>query len=174
VRTVHAGRPKVEASALVREARVRAGMTQAELAVRANVTQSVISTYENGRRDPSLAMLQRLLAAAGFVASMDLLPCDSSPTLRSRIDRHRAEIVRGCAALGGRNLLLVGEVARGEEHDTSVVELLVDLDDERGVFALMQMQDLVERSIGGSAAVSTIDAYDPWDRASLMRGAVRL
>ena len=43
------------AGTLLREARRRAVMTQAELAQRAGITQSVISAYESHRREPSLA-----------------------------------------------------------------------------------------------------------------------
>lgn len=40
-------------------------MTQAELARRAGTSQPVISAYEHGRRDPSVATLARLIEAAG-------------------------------------------------------------------------------------------------------------
>ena len=53
------------AAHLLRAARVRAGLTQAELARRAGTSQPVISAYEHGRRDPSVQTLARLLAAAG-------------------------------------------------------------------------------------------------------------
>jgi transcriptional regulator with XRE-family HTH domain len=54
------------AGALLRSARRRAGLTQAELADRADVPRSVLSAYENGRRQPSVAMLARLAAAGGL------------------------------------------------------------------------------------------------------------
>lgn len=51
---------------LVREARTRAGFTQAELARRAGVPQSTIGRIESGARTPSTALLERLVRAAGF------------------------------------------------------------------------------------------------------------
>jgi len=51
---------------LLRDARRRCGLTQAELARRAGVTQSVISAYESGARQPSLPTLARLVAAIGL------------------------------------------------------------------------------------------------------------
>ena len=39
---------------LIRAARRRAGLTQAELARRAGTSQPVVSAYEHGRRDPSV------------------------------------------------------------------------------------------------------------------------
>ena len=50
---------------LLREARRRKGLSQAELATLAGTSQPVISAYENGRRDPTFRTLRRLVAAAG-------------------------------------------------------------------------------------------------------------
>lgn len=46
-------------------ARRRAGLTQAALAGRAGTSQATVSAYEHGRKEPSVATLGRLLAAAG-------------------------------------------------------------------------------------------------------------
>lgn len=51
---------------LVREARKRAGLTQAELGYRAGVPQSTIARIESGARIPSTDMVERLARAAGF------------------------------------------------------------------------------------------------------------
>lgn len=50
----------------LRQARLRAGVSQTELARRAAVTQSVISAYESGTRQPSVPVLERLVAATGL------------------------------------------------------------------------------------------------------------
>ena len=59
---------------LLREARVRAGLTQRGLARRAGTSQSVVARIEQGRTDPSTATLARLLAAAGFELRTELAP----------------------------------------------------------------------------------------------------
>ncbi len=51
---------------LAREARKRAGLTQAELGHRAGVPQSTIARIESGARTPSTDMVERLVRAAGF------------------------------------------------------------------------------------------------------------
>jgi transcriptional regulator with XRE-family HTH domain len=51
---------------LIREARRRAGFTQAELARRAGVPQSTIGRIESGARVPSTELAERLIRAAGF------------------------------------------------------------------------------------------------------------
>jgi transcriptional regulator with XRE-family HTH domain len=60
--------------AILRQARLRAGLTQRELAVRASTSQSVVARIEQGRSDPSTATLARLLAAAGFEILAELTP----------------------------------------------------------------------------------------------------
>ena len=53
-------------SVLVRDARLRAGLTQRELARRAETSQSVVARIERGQTSPTWATLIRLLSAAGF------------------------------------------------------------------------------------------------------------
>jgi uncharacterized protein len=45
---------------MLREARTRRGWSQSQLARRSGVAQSVISAYESGAREPSVAALRRL------------------------------------------------------------------------------------------------------------------
>lgn len=51
---------------LVREARKRAGFTQADLGRRAGVPQSTVARIESGARVPSTDLVERLVRAAGF------------------------------------------------------------------------------------------------------------
>lgn len=55
----------MEAATLIRAVRRRQGLTQADLARRAGTSQPVISAYENGRRDPTVQMLRKLVEAGG-------------------------------------------------------------------------------------------------------------
>jgi transcriptional regulator with XRE-family HTH domain len=55
-----------QSGSLLRQARRQAGLTQAQLAQRAGITQSVVSAYESAARQPSLPMLNRLVAATGL------------------------------------------------------------------------------------------------------------
>ena len=146
----------VSAAALIRGARLRAELTQVQLAVRAGVTQSVISTYENGRREPSLAALQRLLLAAGFTTTIDLCPVEDPPPLRDRVAAVRRELTAIVERFGGRNPRLFGSVARGEDGPSSDVDLMVDLDPGLGIFALMRIQDGAEQLLG--VRVDVVDA----------------
>ncbi|WP_216093143.1 XRE family transcriptional regulator [Curtobacterium sp. UCD-KPL2560] len=163
-------RVPVDASQLLRHARRRAGLTQVQLAERAGVTQSVISTYENGRREPSLAALQRLLHAAGFDAVVDLRPAPAEPSLRDRLAAVRDDLLAVVAECGASNPRLFGSVARGEDGPGSDVDLMVDLPPDSGIFCLLRIQDAAERLLG--VRVDVADAAGL--RGSALREAVPL
>jgi len=57
---------------IIERARRAVGMSQAELADRARTTQSAVSEYESGRKSPTLAVTERLLAAAK--ADLEVVP----------------------------------------------------------------------------------------------------
>jgi transcriptional regulator with XRE-family HTH domain len=53
------------AGQLIRQAREEVGLTQAELSRRTGLESSVLSAYEHGHRQPSVAALARIAAACG-------------------------------------------------------------------------------------------------------------
>jgi transcriptional regulator with XRE-family HTH domain len=59
-------------ASIVREARRRAGLSQAVLATRAGVPKSTVGRIESGARTPSTEMVERLVRAAGLVATISL------------------------------------------------------------------------------------------------------
>jgi transcriptional regulator with XRE-family HTH domain len=54
------------AGELIRTIRRQSGLSQAELSRRAGMPRSVLSAYERGHRQPSVAALARITAAAGL------------------------------------------------------------------------------------------------------------
>lgn len=63
---------------LLRQARLRAGLTQAELARRAGRTQSQIARWEAGKVRPSLETLRDAVRACGLELSLSLANYDDS------------------------------------------------------------------------------------------------
>src|SRR5262245_38521449 len=121
-----------DGASVIRDARHRAGMSQAELARRAGVAQPVISAYENGRREPGLRMLTKLIEASGHELVIDVVATSSARRLPEtvtgrRLRRHRRSIIAAAERRGATNVRVFGSVARGEDTDTSDVDLLVDL-----------------------------------------------
>lgn len=77
----------MNAATLIRAARERRGLTQAQLAARVGAAQPMISAYENGQRDPSVETLRRLIDGTGEELFLGLVEQGGSrarPTLRSR------------------------------------------------------------------------------------------
>lgn len=59
-------------AALIRTARRRAGLTQAELAARLGTTQSVIARWERGGVEPAFETLARVVRACGLELRIEL------------------------------------------------------------------------------------------------------
>lgn len=70
---------------LIRVARTRAGLTQAQLADVSGIATPEISRYENGHRTPSLESLDRLARAMG-ISTLELLGASSEPGERPSAD----------------------------------------------------------------------------------------
>jgi transcriptional regulator with XRE-family HTH domain len=69
---------------LIREARLRAGLTQYELAERSGRERSVIARWEQGTVAPSVETLVELVRACGFDLPLELVPYDASGAERLR------------------------------------------------------------------------------------------
>jgi transcriptional regulator with XRE-family HTH domain len=59
---------------LIKEARKRAGLTQADLAARAGTTQSAVARWEHGTVDPGFDTVRRLLRLCGLHLEVLLVP----------------------------------------------------------------------------------------------------
>ncbi len=69
---------RVRSADLIREARLRAGLTQYELAERTGRERSVIARWEQGTVAPSSETLVELVRACGFDLPLELVPYESS------------------------------------------------------------------------------------------------
>jgi transcriptional regulator with XRE-family HTH domain len=63
-------------ASIVREARLRAGLTQAALAEKAGVPKSTVGRIESGARTPSVELVERLVRAAGLDVMVSLSETD--------------------------------------------------------------------------------------------------
>jgi transcriptional regulator with XRE-family HTH domain len=91
---------------LLREGRLRAGLTQRELATRARTSQSAVARWESGEVVPSFERLRELVRACGLeltvgLATYDdsydewiLAALDKSPPDRLATATHAAEVWR--------------------------------------------------------------------------------
>ena len=67
----------VKSAALLREARLRAGLSQQELAARSGKERTVIARWEQGSVSPSFDTVIDLVRACGFDLPLELVPFDA-------------------------------------------------------------------------------------------------
>lgn len=72
----------VRSAALIREARLRAGLSQQELAAKSGKDRTVIARWEQGVVSPSLDTLVELLRSCGFDIPLELVEYDPGPDER--------------------------------------------------------------------------------------------
>lgn len=89
---------------ILRDARRRAGLSQAALAERTGTSQATISAYESGRKQPSVDTLSRLLTAMDQRLTVEpgRVTAPSRSELRSR-GRVLAEVLALAEALPARH-----------------------------------------------------------------------
>lgn len=168
------------AAALLRSARRAANLSQADVARLADVAQSVISAYESGRREPSMPTLTRLVQATGHDLAVDVVPSREGTRglpdtpLGRRLRQRRKAIIRAAEKRRMHNLRVFGSVARGEDVESSDVDLLVDLDEGVGLLALIGLERELAGILGIDVDVVPADSLKPRIRERVMQEAVTL
>jgi transcriptional regulator with XRE-family HTH domain len=76
----------VRAAELIREARLRAGLTQDELARRSGVQRSVIARWEQGGVQPGFDNMLEVIEACGFDLPLQLVPRETA--LLERLEKN--------------------------------------------------------------------------------------
>jgi len=74
----------VRSAALLREARLRAGLSQQELSETSGKDRTVIARYEQGMVAPSIDTLVDLLRSCGFDIPLEMVEYDPGPDGRIR------------------------------------------------------------------------------------------
>jgi len=142
----------VNAAERIQGARRLAGMTQQELAARSGVRQPNIAAYESGRREPSRAMLTRLLDAA-------------RPRPSILLARFREEVLEIAARNHARGVQVFGSIARGEDGPDSDVDLLVTFGPEASLLDQAGMVTELEDLLGTHVDVVSDRALKDRDAA---------
>jgi transcriptional regulator with XRE-family HTH domain len=75
---------------LVREARRKAKLTQAQLAERAGTTQPIVARLERGGGNPTIATLERALHASGYRLELRAVPTGTANVDEDLIRRQLA------------------------------------------------------------------------------------
>ena len=171
---------QVIAGAVLRDARLRAQLSQTELARRAGVAQSVISAYEAGRREPSLATLTRMVTATGHTVKLELEENEVAirgipdTPIGRRLRRNRSALLAVAARHGAKNLRVFGSVARGEETSESDVDIVADLPSGIGLFELGAFERELSDILKANVDLAPFDGLRPRVRAEVDAEAIPL
>jgi predicted nucleotidyltransferase/DNA-binding XRE family transcriptional regulator len=150
---------------LIRQARLEAGLTQAELAERAGTSQPAVARYERGSVEPNMATFERLLAACGRRAIVSTVSANdathartsySGPDMRM-LRNGRSALLTAAAECGARDIRLFGSMARGEQHRDSDIDLLVELEPGRTLLDLGKFRRRAGDILGVPVDVATPD-----------------
>jgi transcriptional regulator with XRE-family HTH domain len=112
-------RPMGDAASLLKDARRRASITQAELARRLGVSQAAVAKLESSRANPTVDTLDQALWATGHRLTLDA-PLRSAGVDESLVRRHLeltpAERIRGLETMyaQAQALAKAGARSRGE------------------------------------------------------------
>ncbi len=85
----------MDAATLLRTARMRAGLSQRALGEAAGTSQSAVAAIESGRKQPTVATLDRLLRAAGT----ELVPASPEQAALLRRARRLEDVLHLAEAL---------------------------------------------------------------------------
>jgi transcriptional regulator with XRE-family HTH domain len=106
-------------ASLLRDARIEAGLTQAQLARRLGVSQAAVAKLEGSQANPTIATLEHALRAVGRRLALATKPLARGidetlviEQLRLTPDQRLAQLESMYEA--GRQLTIAGERARGE------------------------------------------------------------
>ena len=104
----------------------------------------------NGPENPKTGNLPRSRVRTRPLSGGSNLCAVSAPMLADLRSR-RSEILATARARGATRVRVFGSVARGDATETSDIDFLVDLDDDRGLFdlggLLMDLQELLGHNV---------------------------
>jgi transcriptional regulator with XRE-family HTH domain len=77
----------VTGAQVIREARLKAGLTQSELAARLGRDRAQVARWETGGQEPSFENLQSVVEACGFVLRLEIAEREENPVLDAELSR---------------------------------------------------------------------------------------
>ena len=83
---------------LIREARLRAGLSQVELSQRSGKDRAQLARWERDVVQPSFETLRELVRACGFDLETNLVPYEPDPAHDARLAEDAAPLAAGAAA----------------------------------------------------------------------------
>lgn len=159
----------------IRLARVRAGLSQLDLARRAGTSQPAVARYERSTVRPRSDTLDRLLTACGQNLDATTPPSTQRPFLGPlgyRLAAERERVVAALTRRGFSQARVTGLVALGTEALGDHVELLVDEPPHSVPAAdLQHLHRELTELLGTTVLLLTTESMDPPTRLLALASA---
>ena len=170
---------KMRSSDILRQARIKSGMSQIEVARKSGITQSVISDYERGKREPGADTFLQFLDILGVGIELRPKRRTRVPTLPdSRLARlvlrNRRKIVELAREHGARNVRVFGSVVTGKTNKRSDIDFLVDLDSGVGLITMISLELKLKDLLGVKVDLGQARLLKPNMREEVFASAVVL
>jgi transcriptional regulator with XRE-family HTH domain len=110
-----------DSASLLRRARRRAGLTQADLAARLGVSQAAVAKLESRRANPTVGTLDAALWATGHRLTLDATPRSAGvdeSLIRRQLELQPADRIRGIESMYAQMRTLAEAGARGRREPT--------------------------------------------------------
>lgn len=165
---------------LIRDTRLEAGLSQADLAARAGTSQPAVARYEQAGSVPTLATLERLLGACGrrpmvsSEASEPLIDGSAAPSRLDLLRERRDRLFQAAARRGAGNVRVFGSVGRDHDRPGSDIDLLVDLSAGRTLVDLVAFRREAREILGSPVDVATPDMLKDSVRETVLAEAAPL
>ena len=142
-------------------------------------SQSVISAYESGHRQPGMSTLRRLVEATGCTLHVSVEANDAPAGLPDtprgrRLRQRRTALIAAAKESGATNLRVFGSVARGDDLDSSDIDLLIDLPSGSGLFTLGALERRFSELLGTEVDLVPSDSLKASIRERILTEAVAL
>ena len=95
-------------------------------------------------------------------------------TIRQRLQDLRLDVLAVARRHGDSNLRIYGSIAKGQEHNGSDLDLLVDLAADQSLLGLIRLQQELEDLLGCPVDVTEAETLHPLIRSVILAQALPL
>ena len=95
-------------------------------------------------------------------------------TMLESLRRYRREILAMAARHGARNVRVFGSIARGDDHQESDVDFLVDIEPGRSLIDVIALEQDLTQLLGRKVEVLTEEGLSPYLQQRILAEAATL
>lgn len=90
------------------------------------------------------------------------------------LSAHRREVIGVIRSQGGRNPRVFGSVARGQDGESSDIDLLVDFEEAKSLFQIAELEQQLAGLLGAPVDIVTASSLRPNVRQHVLKDAIPL